>query len=125
MAKFTNVDNLDVEFGDTALMDSDEKRARLLRAGYKILWETVATTHAYGFNDSMTISSWVPNDVIPYDHKSGGYENSIFYRDFLLVERGGSNSIYTHGGVPHPAPDDGSGDYEHEQAAFAVEVMNG
>lgn len=91
---------------DEQLMQSldNTHRGRLIRAKYKMVWETTAINR----NDKLVISSWVPGDL-PLDNHYA-YRDSIFVKDFILVERFDisddpyfnelptSNSTYVHGG---------------------------
>lgn len=96
-------------------------RGRLRRAGYKLVWETQVVDRG----DTLVISSWVPRDLNLDDRFA--YEDSIFYRDFMLVERPGSNSYYVHGEPKgYIPPDDGyEEDWEHERQALAIEEQTG
>ncbi len=96
---------------------NDTARGRLRRAGYKLVWETGAADRG----DLIIISAWVPKNL-PLD-KPKAYKDSIFYQDFVLVERPGSNSYYVHGEPKgYIPPDDGyADDWEHERQARAVE----
>ena len=97
-------------------MLDNSKGGRLRHAGSNMLWETTTVTAFKGWNDTVTVSSWCPNGVAPRDYRGNEHDNSIFYRDFILLERLGSNSIYTHGWVRHDSPDDDYDPMEYDKA---------
>jgi hypothetical protein len=76
------------------------RRIRLDLDGYKLLWEVETVNHA---GDITTVSSWVPKNV-PANKYSWGYEDSVYNKDIVLVERFAidgytiSTSTYVHGG---------------------------